>query len=487
MALRELLARFGFEVDTKALDKAGQATSKAVDQFAGLGSALAGAALIGGTYLFAQSLVELGSELDDQSNRLGISSDALQAWRFAAGQGGASAEELGSGLKILTKNLAEAATAGQAELLPGVKIKNAAGEVKDATAVISDIADAIGKAKTNTEKGGIALKAFGKGGLALLPMLKDGKEGVKALMDRFQELGGGLSQQFVHAADEAGDAQEELKIGVLSLKDKLGVHLLPAVTWVTHKLTDFVIGIQKATANTNVMKVGLGVLGAAALVAALEFAPLLLEVLAVAIPLALLALLVEDVYTMMTGGHSAIGEFIDGMFGVGATATVVDYLKQAWDNCVMAVKAVWPAIEFLGKQTAIFLKDVFSGFQGYGTMFEEFFHFVWEDIKKGLDAVLDYFISKVPGLKMVLGGLSDGYKAVFGNTEDQANPALLARRASVGTIQVPGAGAGVTQNNNVELNVNGAGDPGAVAGKAATILGTQNQQNLNALGAMARP
>ncbi len=203
---------------------------------------------------------------------------------------------------------------------------------------------------------------------------------------------------------------------------------------------------------------------------------------------------------MMTGGHSAIGEFIDGMFGVGSTATVVDYLKQAWENVVTVVKAVWPALQFLGQQTALFLKDMFHGFEGYGTMFEEFFHFVWEDIKKLFDDALNYLMSKIPGLKIVLSGLADGYKAIFGNTEDEANPALAARRAAAlqaaaappsATAALPMApgsvGGNVSQSNDIQINVNGAGDPSAVAARTASVLGTTNQQNQNALGAMARP
>src|SRR5688572_23525187 len=119
--LRELLAKFGIEVDDGALKKADAGIDKTKGKIldlgelaSGLGGAFAGAALIGGVAHFTQGLIDLGSELDDQSNRLGISASELQGWRFVAGQAGASAEELGSGLKILTKNIADAAEGGAA-------------------------------------------------------------------------------------------------------------------------------------------------------------------------------------------------------------------------------------------------------------------------------------------------------------------------------------------------------------------------------------
>lgn len=523
MALRELLARFGFEVDTKPLEKADKAVDKTVDAFSGLGSAIAGAALVGGIYHFTQGLIELGSELDDQSNRLGISSDELQAWRFAAGQAGATAEEMGAAVKILTKNLAEAADggAGAAEFQKlGIKVKDSQGKVKDATSVIGELAEAVKKADTNTEKAGIALKFFGKGGLALLPMLRDGKEGVEALFKRFEELGGGLSKEFVKAADDAGDAQAELGIAMTSLKSKIGVQVLPIVTNLVHKLTDVAIWVRKVTGSTNTFRVLMGLVGSASIITGLKLASgvaakfglikaasgaassgimgtvrslgaLLKAGANLGLKLAILFLVLEDLYTLFTGGHSAIGALIDGFFGVGASAEVVKTVKALFFDLVEVIKLGAPALKWLGEQTKLFLKDMFSGFKGYGTMFEEFFHFLGEDIKKLWDSVIEYIMSKVPGIQAVFGALKEGYNAIFGNTEDQDNAALLARRtdplARAAYIRQNGGGGPVNQTNNTEINVNGAGNPGAVAGKVNANLADLNATNRNALGSLARP
>lgn len=518
MALRELLARFGFEVDTKPLDKAAKATDQTVDAFSGLGQALAGAALVGGIYHFTQGLIELGSELDDQSNRLGISSDELQAWRFAAGQAGASAEEMGAGLKILTKNLADAADggAGAAEFQKlGIKIKDSKGQVKDATAVIGDLAEAVKKADTQTEQAGIALKFFGKGGLALLPMLRDGKEGIDALFKRVQELGGGYSKEFVKAADDAGDAQAELSFAFSSLKSKIGVQVLPIVTNLVKRLTDVTIWIRKATAGSNTFRVLMGVLGSASIITGLKLASgvaakfglikvasgaassgimgtvrslgaLLKAGANLGLKIAFLFLILEDLYTLFTGGHSAIGALIDGFLGVGASAELVKNVKALFFELVEVIKLGAPALKWLGEQTKLFLKDMFSGFKGYGTMFEEFFHFLGQDIMRLWDSVVNYILDKVPGLKMALGALSDGFKAFFGNTEDQDNKALLARREAWVKAN-PGGGGQVAQTNHTEINVNGAGNPGAVGAKVAAAQVDVNAHNQNALGALARP
>ena len=524
MALRELLARFGFEVDTKPLDKAKAATDKAAFSFQELGSTLVGSALIGGALHFTQSLIELGSELDDQSNRLGIGAEELQAWRFAAGQGGASAEEMGAALKILTKNIAEAADNGAPAkdfAALGVNVKDATGKVRDATEVVGDIAEKMAKAETQTERAGIALKFFGKGGLALLPMLKDGRKGIQELFDRFKELGGGYSKEFVSAADAAGDAQAELGIAFASLKSKIGVQVLPIVTALVNKITNLVIWIRKATAHSNVFRVLMGAVGAASVLTGVKlaaglaskfglitsaaggassgilgtvsaFGKLTKAGAGVGLKILLLFLILEDLYTLFTGGHSAIGALIDGFLGVGSAAYTVEQVKFAFAELVEIIKTAWPALQWLGKQTALFLKDMFSGFKGYGKMFSEFFEFLGKDITNLWHNVVAGIMGKISELGGALSGFVKDHPILSTLTGGRFADAVLRGNAeglTYGIAKVTGVeGAGrISQTNTTEINVNGAGDPAAVAGRIAAAQGGQNQQNQNALGALARP
>lgn len=516
--LRELLAKFGIEVDDKGLKKADKATADITSALSGLAGALGGAALIGGAIAFTQSLIDMGSELDDASNRLGIGADELQAWRFAAGQGGASAEELGSGLKILTKNLADASDGGAAAqefTKLGIKVKNAAGESREATEVIGELADKIKDGKTETDRAGIALKFFGKGGLALLPMLKDGSEGVDALMKRFKELGGGLSKEFVKAADEAGDAQAELKVATLSLKSSIGVVLLPVVTTMVQKITDFVVGIRKATHNSNVFRVLLGAVGAGAVVTGIKltaglatkfglvqsaaggasggilgtvsaFGKLIKAGVGVGLKIAILFLILEDLYTLFTGGHSAIGAFIDGIFGVGASAEFVKQCKAAFFELVEIIKAAGPTIQFLAKQTALFLKDMFHGFKGYGTMFSEFFEFLGKDISKFWEDVKSWADKGLKGLAGAIQKFQADHPIIMG-IANLATGGTVGALAGAGTVaSVAAGGAPVSQNNETTIRVT-APDAASAGRQVANAQAGVNNDNAAALAAVARP
>lgn len=524
--LRELLARFGIEVDTSGVKKGEKATDSFAEGLMGLGQAFAGAALVGGLAHFTQGLIDMGSELDDQANRLGMNAEDLQFWRHAAGQAGASAEELGSGLKILTKQLGDAADGGssaQEFAKLGISVKDAQGKARDATDVVEDLADVIQKTEGNTEQAAIALNFFGKGGMALLPLLKDGSKGLDEVQKRFAELGGGLSNEFVKAADEAGDAQAELKLATLSLKSGIGVALLPAVTGIVNKITDLVVWVRKATENTNGFRVLLGLVGAASVVTGIKlaagaaakmgivqaaaggasqgilgtvtaFGKLVKAGMNVGLKIAILFFILEDLYTLFTGGDSAIGRFIDGMFGVGTSAQFVEKCKEAWTDLTDAVVSLWPYAEWLGGQIKIFLKDMFNGFHDTRKDISEAWHLLGEDLEDfwnkaaqwaaaGLAKIgttIEQFKKDHPvimGLANIatLGAAGSASSLVSGMATTQAN--------AVGSLNT---GKATEVRNNTTINVNGAGDPGTVANRVAVAQKTVNN-NVAALAALSRP
>ncbi len=117
---------------------------------------------------------------------------------------------------------------------------------------------------------------------------------------------------------ENGKATKRLNLAYLSLKSALAEQLLPIFTAQADSTAKLVAWINKLTKNTNVLKAGVIVIGAAmawqgrqALIAgaktALAYAPVVLVV-------AGLILLLDDLITFFKGGDSAIGAFIDKIF-----------------------------------------------------------------------------------------------------------------------------------------------------------------------------
>jgi hypothetical protein len=211
--------------------------------------------------------------------------------------------------------------------------------------------------------------------------------------------------------------------------------------------------------------------------------------------IALLFLIFEDLYTLFTGGDSAIGRFIDGMFGVGASAEFVKTVKAAWADFVEVLKGAWPIIQWLGGQIREFLKDAFNGFSQTRKDIAEAWTLLGEDLK-------DFWNNAVRNAVAGLEGIS---KAIVQFQKDHPVIMSLANAATFGgagaiaagvsgqaTMAASGVakldtGAPVQVRNQTTIQVNGAGNPAAVADRVAAAQQSVNNANTAALGAVARP
>jgi hypothetical protein len=374
-ALRELFAVF--DVDTakaatkvKALDKE---VSHAKGTFALLAKSALGAFAVHSVKEFLEGQIELGSQINDTADKLGVGTDELQKFQFAAGLTGVGAEEAAKALGFLNKNMGEALGGGAeqaktfAEL--GVSIKDGAGNVRELGDVIPELADAFGKMGSQQERTATAMKLFGKSGAALLPMLNGGSEEMKKLNAQFDALGLGIDEDFIKKADEAGDQIDILKLGLRSLKTRIAVEVLPGLTEFAKKLQGWVGWGIKVTRETNIVKYAWMSLGLAGAVAGAKAAKGWAEVLGV-LPkgsgfwrtvlglgeiglviagVALLALAFEDLYTMVNGGESVIGDFLTETFGISYTNQLVNQLKGSFEQVDKAIADLGPQVKELGK------------------------------------------------------------------------------------------------------------------------------------------
>uniref|UniRef100_UPI003F6F31B8 hypothetical protein n=1 Tax=Elioraea sp. TaxID=2185103 RepID=UPI003F6F31B8 len=120
------------------------------------------------------------------ADQAGVSTDALQAFRFAAIEVGLRNEELDRGLAILTRRIGDAATGGrQAEEAfrrIGVAFLDASGNARATEGVLADIADRIAAVENPAERARIATEVFGdRLGQRLIPFLAQGREGLERL------------------------------------------------------------------------------------------------------------------------------------------------------------------------------------------------------------------------------------------------------------------------------------------------------------------
>jgi hypothetical protein len=382
MALRELLAVFS--VDTgqaeTALKKVDEKIEGAKSALGGLAEAFIGSAFVAGMTGFVAHQIEAGSRVNDLSEKLGIGTEELQKFQLAAGLAGVESESAAQALGFLNKNMGEALDGNKeaAETFQklGIALKDNGG-IREVGDLIPELADSFAALGSNQERTALAMKVFGKSGAALIPLLKGGSASLAETYERFQQLGGGMSDEFVKAADDAGDQIDLLKFGLNSWKSKLALEVLPVVSRWAVKLQDGVIKLHKLTKETNLAKYAAATMGvasaAASAKAAMGFGKMLGvlpkdgsfwsnalglgKIALVAGAALLLALAFEDVYTFIKGGDSVIGHYMEELFGAEAAAEFADSLREAWELVSQAFDNLKGPLGDVGKLFAETLKD----------------------------------------------------------------------------------------------------------------------------------
>ena len=350
MALREVLADLSVRVrGTRQL----QGATRGVNAFVGnmraastalgaAGAAITSALAIGQVAAFTKELIDLGDELGKTAQQLGLTTDQLQAWRFAADRSGVDGRAMSQSFMRLQRAAFDASRGSrtQAEAFGalGVQLRDGNGQLLAADELMRQMARGMAGLEDETAKVALAQTLMGRSGARLLPLLNGGEEGAEALLERFRELGGGLSADFVVSAEAAQDAITDWNTATLSFKSQLGAAFLPTLTRVLLAVTEYGTLIASAVRRSNAVQVAfwglVTVLGALAVAFAIGFAP-------VTVGLALLALLffvVEDLVTLFMGGESAIGAFLDELFGVGTAQDVVESLTAAWEGLVSIIR-----------------------------------------------------------------------------------------------------------------------------------------------------
>jgi hypothetical protein len=209
----------------------GTALGTAASEIPGVGTALgalagpagiATAALAGLAVAFAGTLkaMQWADDLAATADRIGITAEELQGLAFAAESVDVSAEDLGSSLEGLNKSIG-ALRSGVGdkkfiEAFAALQIKPADMKgIKTAADLLPLLADRMREVGSVAEQVQIAKKL---GVEALLPLLREGADGIKALTDKARELGLVLDEQMVA---NLAQANEEMRIATEVIKANL--------------------------------------------------------------------------------------------------------------------------------------------------------------------------------------------------------------------------------------------------------------------------
>jgi len=193
----------------------------------GVAAAAAGRALAGMTV----GAATYADEMLTASTVTGMSTDALQAYRYAA-------ELVDVPLDTLTGSMArnvramDAARRGAklqagAYQALGVSVTDAGGNLRDAETVYWETIDALGRINDETERNALSMQIFGKSALELNPLIAQGSEGIAELTEEARQMGAVMSEDALASLGEFDDAVQRLTAGAGAARNALGMVLLP--------------------------------------------------------------------------------------------------------------------------------------------------------------------------------------------------------------------------------------------------------------------
>lgn len=482
MALQDMLITLGIQVDDSQLKKADQSVQGLVGQMRQFAAAAAGAFAFQQVVAFVDAIARAGDEIGDTAERLGVSTDALQALGYAAERTGSSAASLQASLQILGRNqglaLQGGAIAGQFRQL-GVSFRDAAGRALPLEEVFQNVAERASQARSPAERMAIATRLLGRGAASLGPLLARGAEGIRELRAQFIANGGGFTEEGTQAAGEFVDIMQDAQVQMNSIKSAIIVNLMPTIRELDSLWRRFVATVREVNARSNILKVGLGVVASVAVAAALSalvaWAPVILSFLALALAVAAVTVVFDDLYSFISGGNSVIGMFVDDIYGAGTAAStaasLVDDLTYASDALTDTVSSIFASfnddIQFaIGK-----IGEAFQWFVDINNQAMELFSVfqqLWDPFTAGLEYARSQLVELVTGpAGQFLSRLADmnPFAGAAARPNAEGGQTVQAGSVPANTRSAGGDSTNVTANANI--NINGGADSAATAREVA--------------------
>lgn len=196
---------------TSSMSKAFDKVTSAGKSFAkGAAIATAATAAVGAGFLvLVRNALSAAEGIADMAKRANTTTASLQELRFAVTQNGGSIRDADDALVRLNRRMSLFVSTGAG---PGalafeklnIAVTDANGNIRDSGDVFDEIAKKLGEMEDTSEQAAIASAAFGEdAGPRLVPLLKQGEEGIRAAREEARRLGIVLQDDAVQAAAEA--------------------------------------------------------------------------------------------------------------------------------------------------------------------------------------------------------------------------------------------------------------------------------------------
>ena len=204
-------------------------------------TALVGAAGLAGFGLLVKSSLNATDSLAKTASKIGTTTEALSALRYAADITGIATTTMDMALQRFTRRTAEAAKGtGEAK----GAIRELGINAKELNRMPLDqrmlaLADAFSGVKSESDRLRLAFKLFDSEGAALVNTLSLGREGLAELLGEAKALGAVMSSDAARGVEKTADEITKLKAIAQGMRDQFVAALAPAIGYVVAHFTAF--------------------------------------------------------------------------------------------------------------------------------------------------------------------------------------------------------------------------------------------------------
>ena len=190
----------------------------------------------------------MGDTVDKQSQRLGMTTEAYQEWRYVLSQNGADISTLTASMRTLT-NQVEGLQSGTAKATNtfaklGLTMEDMQGKTGEEQ--FSLIIERLQMMDDETQRNALANDLLGRSYMQLIPLLNQSSDSVEQLKQRAHDTNQLMSQEAVDAAVKYHDALDTLNRSFDGFENRIGAELMPGLTEITDGMIDLLNGVDGA-------------------------------------------------------------------------------------------------------------------------------------------------------------------------------------------------------------------------------------------------
>ena len=243
------------EFSIKALDdfsanmnKLHMTMSKTEQAFASLGIAAA----VYGAVRVARASLDNADAMKDMAEKAVVSVEALTGMGWAAKMSASNTETLALGFRGLSKAMSEGdmTPAGRQLQALGVSARNAEGDLRPVEDVFLDLADVFSSSRDDANKPAVAMQLLGKAGKDLVPLLNQGGDAIRDMMEDAKKLGVVISDDFAQSAGAVNDNLDTMAAVMQGSVNGAMAQVSPVIEQITGQFIDL------ATSGDNVKQAG---------------------------------------------------------------------------------------------------------------------------------------------------------------------------------------------------------------------------------------